>query len=521
MATPLGNVVPLTGIKHIDGLLHGSKWDSGNLTYSLWNTESWPVPLFQFDWDQNEITQFEAALDEYEKVANLSFTRVFPQGTVTNNSSDMSIYYQFLVLPVAIGGFPDPEVIDKLLKSVLLDRKFYPTPEGDVLLPPFAPLMPFIQQGGGGFQVLLHEIGHALGLKHPHDDGLRERPLFEELGLPDNNLYTVMSYNRVSKVPEKGHSATLMPFDIAAIQHIYGANMSYHTGNDTYQLLDDGLVKTIWDAGGVDTFSALGSIVPVVIDLREGAFSIHGALKNGVISQPDAAGYLQEADAYSMTAIAYGVTIENAEGGFGADTIHGNDAANALAGHDGSDVIFGNGGADAIVGGTGADYLQGNMGADTVQGGEGNDEMRGGKDSDLLQADAGNDWLNGNMGVDTIYGGAGDDTVRGGQDADALYGEEGNDVLYGDLGNDTMTGGAGTDAFFFAPGSGADVVTDFTTGADLFQIRADVKATVQEALASLTYETDHALLDLGGGNTVTITGLFPQGAFTESDFVIV
>jgi serralysin len=60
--------------------------------------------------------------------------------------------------------------------------------------------------------VALHEIGHALGLKHPHD-GNPTLQSFLDLG-----TNTVMSYDNTTR------SHTLGSFDIAAIQAIYGLN---------------------------------------------------------------------------------------------------------------------------------------------------------------------------------------------------------------------------------------------------------------------------------------------------------
>lgn len=65
--------------------------------------------------------------------------------------------------------------------------------------------------GSEGYETLLHELGHALGLKHPFEDDIR---------LPsslDNTSYTLMSYNRVG-----GPHSTFSPYDIAALDWLYG-----------------------------------------------------------------------------------------------------------------------------------------------------------------------------------------------------------------------------------------------------------------------------------------------------------
>ncbi len=65
--------------------------------------------------------------------------------------------------------------------------------------------------GGWGYETLLHELGHMLGLKHPFDD---------DINLPDaqdNTANTLMSYNTVD-----GPHSVYSQYDIAAINWIYG-----------------------------------------------------------------------------------------------------------------------------------------------------------------------------------------------------------------------------------------------------------------------------------------------------------
>ena len=49
-----------------------------------------------------------------------------------------------------------------------------------------------------------------------------------------------MSHNHVG-IPSqtKNNAATPMPLDILAIQNIYGANMSFHAGDDIYRFTAD------------------------------------------------------------------------------------------------------------------------------------------------------------------------------------------------------------------------------------------------------------------------------------------
>jgi len=59
-------------------------------------------------------------------------------------------------------------------------------------------------------------------------------------------------------------------YDVAALQHLYGANMHHKWGNGTYSFDSHiPVFATIWNAGGNDTLLQLGNL-GAVIDLRGG-----------------------------------------------------------------------------------------------------------------------------------------------------------------------------------------------------------------------------------------------------------
>jgi hypothetical protein len=102
---------------------------------------------------------------------------------------------------------------------------------------------------GEAYSVLIHEAAHALGLDHP----------FEGITLPsslDNTRYTIMSYTD-GFVGQSEEPSTLMPYDIAALQYLYGRNNSHNAGDTVHDLsvFSDGSIQTIWDASGTDTLS--------------------------------------------------------------------------------------------------------------------------------------------------------------------------------------------------------------------------------------------------------------------------
>jgi len=72
--------------------------------------------------------------------------------------------------------------------------------------------------GTEGYQTLLHELGHALGLKHPFHEGDEH----DHVHLPfqqDNTGNTIMSYTDTG-----GPYSTFSPYDIAALNWLYGGD---------------------------------------------------------------------------------------------------------------------------------------------------------------------------------------------------------------------------------------------------------------------------------------------------------
>lgn len=331
----------------------------------------------------------------------------------------------------------------------------------------------------GAFTTLIHELGHVLGLAHPHEADYGSQILVPHL---DDERATVMSYNAYSNsTGYVFYVETPQIYDIAVLQDKYGANTSYNRGNTTYDLSSADYRKyagTVWDAGGTDVYDARSISSSITIDLREGmnnitSFNTFGAnTTSGIYSNLT----------YIWT--AFGANIENAYGGGGHDAIHGNDLANTLIGYAGNDTIIAYENHDSVNGHYGNDQLNGHSGNDTLRGGAGNDVVRGGADNDTLRGDLGNDtvrgdrgndaaygddgadYVNGHEGNDTVRGGAGNDTVRGGSENDRLYGDGGNDVVYGDLGTDALDGGSGRDVLYGGGGADSFVFSNLADSTD-------------------------------------------------------
>lgn len=248
-----------------------------------------------------------------------------------------------------------------------------------------------LAQGGYGFITFTHELGHGMGMSHPHDNGGESMVMHGvesdtdsgQFGM-NQGVWTVMTYNDgwpdgpdgSSPDNDYGWSGTLMAFDVAVLQDKYGANTDYKTGDDTYLLPDENAAGTfyscLWDAGGRDRIAA-GDAMDATIDLRAATLRY----------EPGGGGWVSHgAHIYGGYTIANGVVIEDAEGGRGDDLINGNNAQNVLEGLNGGDRIYGRGGADDISGGAGRDALFGGAGDDDLTGGGGRDALYGGAGGD-------------------------------------------------------------------------------------------------------------------------------------------
>ena len=335
-------------------------WSQGQSSFSGPNRSAYsknnePNASDRSELNSKQIAAAVHALGEWSNVANINFTQVNDNSTTAGSlrfafsSAVDSQYWGWAYMPQP--NWPSSGDIWINSKNGS-DRHWGP--------------------GDANHEALLHEIGHALGLKHPFEGPVQ---------LPssiDHRLNTLMSYkdpaNNVWPVAGEVNGEygwlsylvrpeTPMVLDILAIQHLYGVNHHHRSGNDVYTF-DPGrpFFKTIWDGGGTDTISVQNFSTDCKIDLRAGSYS---SIKYVYPVNGNHGGAAVTYDGTDNLGIAFSCTLENAVGGSGNDRIMGNFAANDLQGGWGHDSIEGGAGNDSLRGGAGHDTLTGGWGQDS------------------------------------------------------------------------------------------------------------------------------------------------------------
>lgn len=368
------------------------------------------------------------------------------------------------------------------------------------------------EPGSYAYLTAVHEIGHALGLKHPHEtDGVFPAAPREI----DAQQYTVMSYRSTPSLPadfgywQSRFPNTPMVNDVLAIQQLYGANMTTNAGNTVYSWQPgEKILETIWDAGGHDTIDWSNQTTPALISLVPGTYSNLGPTWT--------AGFTLKT---ATLGIAYDTWIEAAIGGSGNDMLIGNSRDNQLYGGDGDDTLSGGGGNDLLDGGNGFDtalfsgafhdYTIMNTAPNevTVSGRDGVSILRNiehlsfgnivmapnpdaapgtwantffsigsvSSSQTLLQQAAAYagpvdflqwQWI-GTNASEAVAGTDGNDFIHGLAGNDALVGGGGDDVIDGGTGSNFLVGGSGHDTFFLDGRSGQPVwstITDIEAG---------------------------------------------------------
>jgi hypothetical protein len=358
---PTISSVSPTSNPYINGILVGTKWAVDSLTFSF------PTdPSFYGSYGSETTTGFEAltaaqqsavraALAQYSSVINFTFTEVTESASVhgdlrfaeTDATSTAWAYYPGVAQTAGDVWFNN-------------SKNWYENPV----------------QGNYAYYTVLHEIGHAMGLKHPHTNSAT----FGTVPLDRDAIeYTVMSYRSYVGAGTNGltngstsYPQTLMMYDIAALQEMYGANFNTYSGDSVYRWdpntgrmyvndvqatspAGNKIFLTVWDGGGQDTYDFSNYSTNLTVNLNPGEWTTVSTTQLADLgSGKKPAGNIANALQYQGSTASL---IENAIGGTGNDTITGNIANNTITGGAGNDILNGGVGDDtACFSGTFADY---------------------------------------------------------------------------------------------------------------------------------------------------------------------
>jgi hypothetical protein len=266
------------------------------------------------------------------------------------------------------------------------------------------------------------------------------------------------------------------------------------TGNAGANALESGAGNDTLEGGaGADTLN--GGLGADTMSGGDGSDRYYVDHTSDVVSETNAAATGGTDTVYS-TLSAYTLT-RNVEYGIlqasGAANLTGNALANRLYAGSGDNVLDGAGGTDRVLYGLAGAGVTVSLAASGAQ-------NTGGSGWDTL------------VSIEQLIGSDYADSLTGNSGGNVLGGGAGNDTLEGGAGNDILTGSTGADRFLFGSASGQDGISDFSISqGDQISLLTNLNGSgIVDGASALSHLSDvsgNAVLDLGGGHTVTLTGV--------------
>jgi len=362
-------------------LISKYKWEKNVLTYTF--NETIPHEYYKAGsqyttgwrpFTEEEKDKVRDIFKSIEKSVNLTFKEVPVNGDIRFNHVDM---------PSTKDGFTKYPYANNTLGGDIWISNSVPF-RGD-------------EPGTGRYMTYVHEIGHALGLKHPFEGTPKLSPIL------DDSNHTIMTYtykgdeilklnNSVSDVIHDysfyrvALPDTYLAYDIEALQSMYGARIYGSNDDNTIynlsNLYTEHTHKVIWDTGGVDTIDLSTTQYPNYIDMRGGKYSsvdvhfLHTQMQEAIQHFIDNGIPLKAAldwgnrvyqesnhkdriyTGENNLSIVKGTIIENIVTGSGNDVVIDNKYNNNIKTGAGDDKVFIRGGGyDQIDGGEGSDKV--------------------------------------------------------------------------------------------------------------------------------------------------------------------
>ena len=284
------------------------------------------------------------AFAEWSKYGDIEFKQVADRGGAAGTGTKADIRIFFGEIPGGTAGYA-----------------FYPSAfgsaiAGDVLLDTLAS---FNKDPELFKAVVMHEVGHSLGLGHVSENSIMT-PTIRKIGLQADDIYGIQKiYGVQDGAPDNDGSSgeddnATPPPPAPEDDHDHdGHNHSPDEDPNAQYLVGTSGTDKIYGKSGNDTIVGRGGN-----DLLYG-----------------------------------GSDDDELNGGSGADRLEGNSGNDHLKGKSDRDVLIGGKGEDTLEGGTGKDKLKGGWDKDVLDGGSDNDWMKGGSDADIFvfQNNHGND----------------------------------------------------------------------------------------------------------------------------------
>jgi hypothetical protein len=344
-----------TGNQDIDGLLSTQHWSSTSISFSF------PTSASQYGtYTTGELSTFQAVNAQMANAARWVLT-----------SSVGSTYYGVSMLALTENtGSPGSATIRISMSDSASPTAYayYPSNGvwgGDVWMgtQTNSSVMTNPVRGNYAFHAMMHELGHALGLKHGQDTGGVSNVAMTSAH--DDMEYSIMTYRSYVGASTSGgytneqwgYAQSLMMYDIAAIQSMYGAwygaghtySWSPTTGEEFIDGVGQGapganrVFMTVWDGGTGNnggTYDLSNYTTNLSIDLTPGGYSVLSSAQLAYLGN----NHYARGNVYN--ALLYGGNVQseinNCHCGSGNDTITltGDNVNNTIDGGVGTDTVY-------------------------------------------------------------------------------------------------------------------------------------------------------------------------------------